>query len=102
MLVLFVRKSFTDGSNLCLYLYLPFLIHTLSLPPSEVKAWDVLTELVEVCAAPCPPNPFAVDMDYFRSLPLQETALASAAMISFLQRVIASGHHSYNRRSKSL
>lgn len=65
-----------------------------------MKVWDVLTELVEVCAAPCPPNPFAVDQHYFQSLQLPERALASAAMISFLQRVIASGHHHYNRRSK--
>ncbi|CAI8051196.1 hypothetical protein GBAR_LOCUS28040 [Geodia barretti] len=77
----------------------PLMLQTTSQwTEKEVKVWDVLTELVEVCAAPCPPNPFAVDLDYFQSLPLQERALASAAMISFLQRVIASGHHSYNRR----
>ena len=69
-------------------------------PSSDVKVWDVLTELVEICTAPCPPNPFAVDLDYFKSLQLPERALASAAMIAFLQKLIASGPHHYNRRSK--
>lgn len=71
-----------------------------SLPSSDVKVWDVLTELVEICTAPCPPNPFAVDLDYFKSLQLPERALASAAMIAFLQKLIASGPHHYDRRSK--
>lgn len=69
-----------------------------SLPSSDIKVWDVLTELVEICTAPCPPNPFAVDLDYFKSLQLPERALASAAMIAFLQKLIASGPHHYDRR----
>ena len=82
------------------------LPHSLTLPPypspypTDVKVWDVLTELVEVCTAPCPTNPFDVDLDYFHSLPLPERALASAAVISFLQKIVSSGPHPYDRRGK--
>jgi len=62
--------------------------------------WDVLSELVQVCATPCPPNPFTVDMDYFESLRFPERALASAAMTAFLQRLLASGPHPYDRRGR--
>jgi len=67
-----------------------------------VKVWDVLAELIETCTSPSPPNPFAVDFDYFQALHLPERALASGAMASFLQQVVASGPHPYDRKSNHL
>ena len=55
-------------------------------------------ELVHICTSPSPPNPFAVDFDYFEALHLPERALASGAMVAFLQKVLESGPHPYDRR----
>lgn len=66
----------------------------------DVKVWDVLAELIQICTSPSPPNPFAVDFDYFDALHLPERALASGAMAAFLQRIVASAPHSYNKKGK--
>ena len=66
--------------------------------PLEVELWDVIAELVEVSTSPSPANPFAVDLDYFDSLPPAEELLASSAMISFLECILKSGYHHYNKR----
>ncbi len=66
----------------------------------DIQVWDVVAELVKICTAPCPPNPFAVDLDYFASLPASERVLASAAMVSLLQLILSTGPHSYDRRGK--
>lgn len=60
--------------------------------------WEVIAELVLVCTSPSPANPFAVDMDFFDSLPATERMLATAAMLSVLQCVLNSGPHLYNKR----
>lgn len=67
----------------------------------DVQVWDVVAELVKICTAPSPPNPFAVDLDYFTSLPASERVLASAAMVNLLQQILSTGSHSYDRRGKA-
>lgn len=32
----------------------------------DVKVWDMIAELVDVCTIPAPKNPFAIDLAYFR------------------------------------
>lgn len=59
----------------------------------------MIEELVHICTSPSPPNPFAVDMDYFEALPVRERTLATAAMVSLLCSILASGTHRYDRRS---
>ena len=62
--------------------------------PKGVTATDIIAELVEVCTAPCPPNPFEVDFDYFEALPVRERpTLVTAAMISFMRRLLTTGVH---------
>ena len=65
---------------------------------TDVKIWDIIAELVRVCTVPAPPNPFAVDFDYFEMLPLPEKLLQSGAMVNFFQRLLQGEHHSYNKR----
>ena len=66
--------------------------------PSDTKVWDVIAELIHICTCPSPPNPFAVDLDYFEALPTTERLLATAAMTSLLGSILASGTHRYDRR----
>ena len=66
---------------------------------ADVELWDVIAELVLVCTSPPPTNPFAVDLDYFDSLPVPERLLASAAMMNFLLCVLNSGSRPYNNKS---
>ena len=63
--------------------------------------WDVIAELVAICTCPSPPNPFAVDLDYFEALPSTERVLATAAMLSLLRSILASGTHRYDRRGNA-
>lgn len=65
---------------------------------AEAKVWDVIAELVHICTSPSPPNPFAVDIEYFEALSVRERVLATAAMINLLRSVLASGSHRYDRR----
>lgn len=67
----------------------------------DITPPDIIAELVAICTTPAPPNPFAIDFDYFDSLPLQEKFLASGAMMNFLKQVLCARTHSYDRRSKS-
>eukprot|EP00118_Oscarella_pearsei_P008692 m.46116 g.46116 ORF g.46116 m.46116 type:complete len:261 (+) comp33667_c0_seq11:52-834(+) len=64
----------------------------------DTKIWDIIPELVGICTMPAPKNPFSVDIDYFESLTLAESVLASGAMINFLQIVLAHGEHSYDSK----
>lgn len=66
----------------------------------DVKIWDIIAELVRVCTVPAPPNPFAVDFDYFEMLLLPEKLLVSGAMVNFFQRLLQGEHHSYNKRGQ--
>ena len=70
---------------------------------SDVMVWDILAELVKLCTYPPPLNPFAVDLSYFDNLPLHERALASAAMVNFLQKVMVSNtkHMPYTTKGKA-
>ncbi|KAK7499220.1 hypothetical protein BaRGS_00009480 [Batillaria attramentaria] len=54
----------------------------------DVFIWDIIAELVKLCMYPAPRNPFAVDLNYFLSLPLQQQVLSSAAMITCLQKIM--------------
>ena len=71
-------------------------------PPSDVKVWDIVAELVHICTEPCPPNPFDVDLDYFAALPTAERFLASGAMVGFLRQLLAGSRHAFDRRGKTL
>ncbi|XP_072034055.1 uncharacterized protein [Amphiura filiformis] len=63
----------------------------------DIRIWDVLGELVKLSSLPSPHNPFAVDLEYFTSLPVNERIVASAAMVHFLQCVlIYAGNKSYS------
>ena len=63
---------------------------------------DILAELVKLCTYPAPRNPFEVDLDYFRCLVQPECALASAAMVTCLQKVITGTSESkpYTRKGE--
>ena len=65
-----------------------------------MQLWDIVAELVEICTLPAPLNPFAVDLPYFEGLPPGVAAIASGAMIFFLQRVLNSGAHAYDDKCK--
>lgn len=69
---------------------------------TEIKVWDVISELVLICSCPSPPNPFAVDLDYFDALPVKERVLASAAMLNILLSILDSGTHRYDRRGDTI
>lgn len=69
---------------------------------TDIKVWDIIAELVHICTCPSPPNPFAVDLDYFEALPVRERLLATAAMISLLRLILDSGIHRYDRRGAVL
>eukprot|EP00049_Salpingoeca_infusionum_P023635 m.13190 g.13190 ORF g.13190 m.13190 type:complete len:275 (+) comp5911_c1_seq1:2-826(+) len=59
----------------------------------DIQLWDIVGELVDLCAEPAPINPFAVDFGYFESLPRAEAMIASGAMISMLQRIVQQGKY---------
>ena len=50
-----------------------------------MKIWDIIAELVRGCTVPAPPNPFAVDFNYFEALPLPEKMLMSGAVVNFFK-----------------
>ena len=58
----------------------------------------MIAELVHIGTCPSPPNPFAIDLDYFEALPSTERVLATAAMTSLLRSILDSGTHRFDRR----
>ncbi len=89
--------------------------HKLVPHTQDVKLWDIIAELVEICTIPTPLNPFSVDLAYFErcvcmcamcscvfigsqppSLPPMEAIAASGAMIHMLQRVLDHSRHRYD------
>ncbi|RUS91078.1 hypothetical protein EGW08_001206 [Elysia chlorotica] len=54
----------------------------------DIHAIDIVSELVRLCTYPSPRNPFEVDLEFFQSLPQPEQLLASAAMVSLLQKIL--------------
>eukprot|EP00053_Salpingoeca_punica_P016234 m.152103 g.152103 ORF g.152103 m.152103 type:complete len:323 (+) comp16913_c0_seq1:281-1249(+) len=65
---------------------------------NDVKVWDVIAELVDICMQPPASNPFAIDMNYFESLPILEAVMTSGAMVHFMQRVLDSCRHTYDKQ----
>lgn len=55
---------------------------------TEVFPWDIIAELVKLCTYPAPRNPFEIDFSYFEMLPVSEKVLATAAMVSVLQKIV--------------
>eukprot|EP00039_Didymoeca_costata_P015276 m.257118 g.257118 ORF g.257118 m.257118 type:complete len:247 (-) comp16189_c0_seq4:1760-2500(-) len=63
---------------------------------SSVRIWDVIHEIIEICTQPNPSNPFAIDLDFFKSLTTVDRLLSTAAMVYFLQRVLDNGQHAFD------
>ncbi|ORY03524.1 hypothetical protein K493DRAFT_404960 [Basidiobolus meristosporus CBS 931.73] len=57
---------------------------------NEVKVWDVIAEIVTLTQDPAPINPFAINHDFFDSLPVEECVFATGALISVLQKIYLS------------
>ncbi|XP_038126323.1 uncharacterized protein si:dkey-19b23.7 [Cyprinodon tularosa] len=57
-----------------------------------VRVWDIVSELVCLCTVPSPSNPFALDMRYIKSLPLQDRFLVTGALLSFLEMYLVYGN----------
>ncbi|KAL7753321.1 hypothetical protein RI367_001096 [Sorochytrium milnesiophthora] len=53
----------------------------------DVKASDIIAELISITVQPPPKNPFAVDHTFYDTLPLEESLVCVSAMIDFLQKV---------------
>ncbi|KAM4714866.1 uncharacterized protein FYW61_019740 [Anableps anableps] len=57
-----------------------------------IRVWDIVSELVCLCTVPSPSNPFALDMRYIKSLPLQDHFLVTGALLSFLETYLIYGN----------
>lgn len=62
----------------------------------DIRVWDVIAELVDICTIPAPINPFALEHGYFETLPLLESLSATGAMLYFLQRILDGRMHRYD------
>ncbi|CAL1529999.1 unnamed protein product [Lymnaea stagnalis] len=54
----------------------------------DVRVMEIVGEIVKLCTFPAPRNPFEVDLDYFRFLSQPDQLLASAAMVTWLQKIL--------------
>ncbi|KAH3807257.1 uncharacterized protein LOC127833664 [Dreissena polymorpha] len=61
---------------------------TLKWKDQDIFVWDIVAELVKLCTYPSPRNPFEIDFDYFKLLPLSEKVLATVAMMNVLQKIL--------------
>ncbi|PIK39771.1 hypothetical protein BSL78_23392 [Apostichopus japonicus] len=57
----------------------------------DIRAWEILAELVKLNTRPSPSNPFAVDLQYFDSLDIGERVIALGAMSHLLQQIFSHG-----------
>lgn len=57
---------------------------------ADIGVWDVVAEVVKLCAFPPPRNPFAIDMSYFDNLDLKNKLVATGAMVHALQKIVFS------------
>ncbi|MED6292896.1 hypothetical protein CHARACLAT_005314 [Characodon lateralis] len=57
-----------------------------------IRVWDIVSELVCLCTIPSPSNPFALDMRYIKTLPLQDRFLVTGALLSFLEMYLVYGN----------
>ncbi|XP_032827918.1 uncharacterized protein LOC116952565 isoform X1 [Petromyzon marinus] len=71
-------------------------------PNADVHVWDVVAEVVRLCAWPAPRNPLALDMAALHALPPTERGLATGALLAFLHRVCATADRSKPLRSAVL
>jgi len=56
----------------------------------DINMQDILAELVKLTTYPAPQDPFELDLDYFHGLDTVSALLASAAMLTCLQKVVVS------------
>ena len=63
-------------------------------PTTGTKLFEIVHELTTLVIQPPPHNPFAIDFQYFDTLPTEERVIRIAAMVDFLQHVYA-GEHAY-------
>ena len=80
----FVSTPFNMGAIYICILYVNIVLY----PVTEVFPWDLIAELVKLCTYPAPRNPFEIDFDYFEMLPVSEKVLATAAMVTILQKIL--------------
>ncbi|XP_064615084.1 uncharacterized protein LOC135479220 [Liolophura sinensis] len=55
---------------------------------TDVKIWDVISELIKLCTYPVPRNPFEVDVEYIDCLPLKERVLVTGSLANSLQKIM--------------
>ncbi|RIB01785.1 hypothetical protein C2G38_951962 [Gigaspora rosea] len=53
----------------------------------DVKLWDIIAEVITLSLSPPPENPFEINHSYYDTLPLEECAVSTGAMVDFLQKV---------------
>ncbi|KAJ3317674.1 hypothetical protein HDU76_001093 [Blyttiomyces sp. JEL0837] len=53
----------------------------------DIRIIDIVSEVISLVLQPPPGNPFAVDHDFFDTLPVQESVLATGALIQFLKGI---------------
>eukprot|EP01137_Pigoraptor_chileana_P010347 Opistho-2@59812 len=56
----------------------------------DVKAWEIIAEIVRVGVRPPPSNPFAIDRAMFSDMSSMEVVLATGALLNFLIKVYTS------------
>lgn len=61
---------------------------TLKWKDNDIYVWDIIAEVIKLCTYPAPRNPFEIDFDYFSMLPLSEKVLATASMVTMLQKIL--------------
>lgn len=59
---------------------------------SDVRVWDVVSELVGLCTMPPPDNPFSLDTRYLQSVPLPDRFLITGALLNFLEGLVVQGN----------
>ncbi|CAJ0845085.1 6945_t:CDS:2, partial [Entrophospora sp. SA101] len=52
-----------------------------------IKLWDIIEEVITLSLNIAPENPFEINHSYYDTLPVEECAVSTGAMIDFLQKV---------------
>jgi hypothetical protein len=55
---------------------------------TDVKLWEVITEILNMILVPPVANPFAIDHEYLNRLSLEGSMILSAALVDFLLKVL--------------
>ncbi|GBB88425.1 hypothetical protein RclHR1_00150021 [Rhizophagus clarus] len=53
----------------------------------DIRLWNIIAEVITLCLEISPENPFEIDRSYYDTLPLEEAAVSTGAMVDFLQKV---------------